>query len=42
MVEDEAWVRACARLTQEEGAEQSLFNLLCVLRECFKEAPDLE
>jgi hypothetical protein len=35
MVEDDAWVHACARLIEEEGAEQSLVNLLYVLRESF-------
>jgi hypothetical protein len=34
LVEDETWVRACAKLIQEEGAEQFLVNLLFVLREC--------
>jgi hypothetical protein len=34
LVEDEAWVRACAGLIKEEGAEQFLVNLLYVLREC--------
>jgi hypothetical protein len=37
LVEDAAWVRACAKLIQEEGAEQFLVNLLYVLRECFQE-----
>ena len=37
LVEDAAWVRACARLIQEEGADQFLVNLLYVLRECFPE-----
>jgi hypothetical protein len=37
LVEDAAWVRACAKLIQEEGAEQFLVNLLYVLRECFRE-----
>lgn len=36
-VEDEAWVRACAQLIEEDGAEQFLVNLLYVLRECFNE-----
>jgi hypothetical protein len=36
LVEDAAWVRACARLIEEEGAEQFLVNLLYVLRECFQ------
>ncbi len=34
LVEDEAWVRACAKLIEEEGPEQFLVNLLFVLREC--------
>jgi hypothetical protein len=37
LVEDAAWVRACARLIEEEGADQFLVNLLFVLRECFQE-----
>jgi hypothetical protein len=37
LVEDAAWVRACARLIEEEGADQFLVNLLHVLRECFRE-----
>ena len=37
LVEDASWVRACAKLIQEEGAEQFLVNLLHVLRECFRE-----
>ena len=37
LVEDAAWVRACARLIEEEGPEQFLVNLLYVLRECFQE-----
>jgi hypothetical protein len=36
-VEDAAWVRACAKLIEEEGPEQFLVNLLYVLRECFQE-----
>ena len=36
LVEDAAWVRACARLIDEEGADQFLVNLLYVLRECFQ------
>ena len=35
LVEDAAWVRACAKLIEEEGADQFLVNLLHVLRECF-------
>ena len=34
LVRDDAWVRGCARMIQEEGAEQVLVNLLYVLREC--------
>ncbi len=34
LVEDAAWVRACARLIEEEGPQQFLVNLLYVLREC--------
>jgi hypothetical protein len=37
LVEDAAWVRACAKLIEEEGSEQLLVNLLYVLRECFQE-----
>jgi hypothetical protein len=37
LVEDAAWVRACAKLIEEEGKEQFLVNLLYVLRECFQE-----
>jgi hypothetical protein len=37
LVEDAAWVRACAKLIAEEGPEQFLVNLLYVLRECFQE-----
>ena len=34
LVEDSAWVRASAKLIEEEGPEQFLVNLLFVLREC--------
>src|SRR5580704_9360732 len=34
LVEDEAWVRACAKLIEDEGPAQFLVNLLHVLREC--------
>jgi hypothetical protein len=34
LVEDAAWVRACAKLIEEEGAQQFLVNLLYVLRQC--------
>ena len=34
LVQDAAWVRACAKLIEEEGKEQFLVNLLFVLREC--------
>jgi hypothetical protein len=37
LVEDAAWVRACAKLIKEEGAEQFLVNLLYVLRESLPE-----
>jgi hypothetical protein len=37
LVEDAAWVRACAKLIEEEGTQQFLVNLLYVLRECFQE-----
>ena len=37
LVEDAAWVRGCAKLIEEEGADQFLVNLLYVLRECFQE-----
>jgi hypothetical protein len=37
LVEDAAWVRACAKLIKEEGPQQFLVNLLHVLRECFQE-----
>jgi hypothetical protein len=37
LVGDAAWVRACARLIEEEGPQQFLVNLLYVLRECFPE-----
>ena len=36
LVEDAAWVRACAKLIEEEGPQQFLVNLLYVLRECFQ------
>ncbi len=37
LVEDASWVQACAKLIEEEGPQQFLVNLLCVLRECFRE-----
>ena len=37
LVEDAAWVRACAKLIEEEGPQQFLVNLLYVLREWFQE-----
>jgi hypothetical protein len=37
LVEDAAWVRACDKLIEEEGADQFLVNLLYVLRACFQE-----
>ena len=36
LVVDAAWVRTCAKLIEEEGAEQFLVNLLYVLRGCFQ------
>ena len=42
LVQDEAWVRACAKLIEEEGKEQFLVNLLHVLRECLPESTDPE
>src|SRR3954454_3406750 len=42
LVEDEAWVRACAKLIEEEGADQFLVNLLFVLRECLPEPTEPE
>jgi hypothetical protein len=39
MVEDAAWVRAGAKLIEEEGAEQFLVNLLYVLRRCIHGEP---
>ena len=35
LVQDDTWVRGCARMIDEEGVEQVLVNLLYVLRECF-------
>lgn len=40
MVTDDAWVRACAGLIEEDGAEQFLVNMLFVLRECLPADPD--
>jgi hypothetical protein len=40
LVEDDAWVRACAKLIEEEGAQQFLVNLLYVLRECLPRDTD--
>ena len=37
LVDDEAWVRSCAKLIEEERTDQFLVNLLHVLRECFHE-----
>ena len=42
LVEDAVWVRACAKLIEEEGADQFLVNLLHVLRECLPESTDPE
>jgi hypothetical protein len=41
LVGDAAWVRACAKLIEEEGAQQFLVNLLFVLGECFQEESSL-
>jgi hypothetical protein len=40
VVEDAAWVRACAKLIEEEGKEQFLVNLLFVLHECLPKVTD--
>jgi len=40
LVQDEAWVRARAKLIEEEGKEQFLVNLLHVPRECLPESTD--
>jgi hypothetical protein len=37
LIEDEAWIRSCTKLIEEEGTEQFLVNLLYVLRESFQE-----
>jgi len=42
LVDDAAWVRAGAKVIEEEGAEQFLVNLLFVLRECFNEESSSE
>jgi hypothetical protein len=42
LFEDEAWVRACAKLIEEEGVQQFLVNLLFVLRECLPTVTDEE
>src|SRR5271167_3722922 len=42
LVQDEAWVRACAKLIEEEGKEQFLVNLLHVLRECLAKSTNPE
>jgi hypothetical protein len=34
LVQDRVWVRACAKVIEEEGAEPFWVNLLYVLREC--------
>jgi hypothetical protein len=36
LVDDDQWVRGCAKLIEEERPEQYLVNLLYVLRECFE------
>jgi|GEM_PF-2978852 len=40
LVEDEAWVCACAKSIEEEGKEQFLVKLLYVLRECLSAYPN--
>ena len=40
LVEDAAWVRACAKLIEEEGKEQFLVNLLHLLLECLPESTE--
>ena len=41
LVQDDVWVRTCARVIEEEGTEQFLVNLLYVLRECLGDgSPD--
>jgi hypothetical protein len=40
LVQDDVWVRACATLIDDEGAEQFLVNLLYVLRECLPGTTD--
>jgi hypothetical protein len=40
LVEDAAWVRACAKLIEDELKEQFLVNLLFVLRECLPASTD--
>jgi hypothetical protein len=42
LVEDEAWVRSCVKLIEEEGAQQFLVNLLFVLRACLPTVTDGE
>ena len=42
LVEDAVWVRACAKLIEQEGSEQFLVNLLYVLRECLPKTTDQE
>ena len=37
LVSDEQWVRAAAKLIEDDGAEQFLVNLLHVLREMFEQ-----
>ena len=39
LVEDAAWVRACAKVIEQGGRNNSV-NLLYVLRECLPEATD--
>jgi hypothetical protein len=40
LVDDDAWIRACAKLIEDEGTEQFLVNLLFVLRECLPTVTD--
>jgi len=42
IVSDEEWIKANARLIQEEGPEQYLANLLRVLRNTFGQPPQGE
>lgn len=42
IVSDEEWIEANAQLIREEGPEQYLANLLCVLRDTFGQPPQGE